>query len=87
MCENRLSNPVTGFDSIDDRMTRVPNDLNDPKLRAEYIRNHVKWFLSNHEDAIPEFIKEVKAKYGEKLKKDGQMDLLDELIKGVKKPR
>lgn len=87
MCKERLTKPFTGFDSIDDRMTRVPNDLNDPELRAEYIRNHVKWFLGNHEDAIPEFLKEVKAKYGDKLKKDGQMDLLDELTEGIRKPR
>ena len=87
MCEERLAKPFTGFDSIDDRMTRVPNDLNDPELRAEYIKNHIKWFLENHEDAIPEFVKEVKAKYGDKMKKDKQTALLKELTRGAKRPR
>ena len=41
MSENRLAVPFTGFDSIDERMTRVPNDLNNPEFREEYIKNHM----------------------------------------------
>ena len=46
MSENRLSEPFIGFDSIDDRMKRLPNDLG--TTRAEYIKNHAEWFLKNH---------------------------------------
>lgn len=63
MTKERLQEPFNGFDSIDERMKRVPNDLNDRLIREEYLRNHVKWFLSNHEDAIPAFRAEVHEKY------------------------
>lgn len=63
MAESRLKEPFVGFDSIDERMKRVPNDLNDSSIRAEYLNNHLKWFLSNHEDAIPDFLSEVRKKY------------------------
>lgn len=79
MCKERLKKPFEGFDSIDDRMTRVPNDLNDPAYRAEYIQNHISWFLKYHEGAVPEFLKEVRNKYGDKMERDGQMELLCEL--------
>lgn len=26
-------------------MKRCPNDLNDAKIRIDYIENHIKWFL------------------------------------------
>ena len=52
----RLSDPFEGFDSIDIRMKRVPNDLNDPQLRAEYITNHINWFLKNHSKSISDFL-------------------------------
>ncbi|MFW7403720.1 DNA-methyltransferase [Vagococcus fluvialis] len=64
---NRLNMPFTGFDSIDRRMERVPNDLNDREIRMEYVSNHVIWFLKNHEGSIKEFIKEVKIKYNKKI--------------------
>ena len=44
-----------GFDSIDPRMKRIPNDLNDNKIREEYFKNHINWFLKNHENSIFEF--------------------------------
>ena len=44
-------------------MKRIPNDLNDDQYRDEYIQNHIKWFLKNHQDSIPEFMDEVKRKY------------------------
>lgn len=67
MSRERLSEKFCGFDSIDERMQRVPNDLNDPQIRLEYIDNHIKWFLKNHPDAIGSFLEEVKNKYGSKL--------------------
>lgn len=67
MAKERLLEEFIGFDSIDERMQRVPNDLNDSKIRLEYIENHIKWFLNNHQDAIDNFLEEVKIKYGSKL--------------------
>lgn len=65
MTKDRLAAPFSGFDSVDPRMERVPNDLRDPKIRREYLSNHVGWFLKNHENAIIEFRQSVKEKYGE----------------------
>ena len=79
MSENRLAVPFTGFDSIDERMTRVPNDLNNPEFREEYRKNHICWFLKNHEDAVCEFLREVRAKYGVKMERDGQLEFLEKL--------
>lgn len=64
MTRERLSEPFTGFDSIDERLLRVPNDLNDISVRAEYVKNHIQWFLSNNEDKISDFIVAVNKKYG-----------------------
>lgn len=66
--KERLACPFEGFDSIDERMLRVPNDLNDPQIRNEYIRNHINWFLKNHPDRINAFLDDVKAKYSKKAK-------------------
>lgn len=67
MTEERLTEPFHGFDSIDNRMTRIPNDLNDDKIFQEYIRNHIEWFLKNHPDAVSEFMKEIEIKYKKKI--------------------
>ena len=64
MVNSRLSEPFNGFDSIDPRMERVPNDLREPQIRRKYLEDHMKWFLKNHEDAIDEFKNIVKEKYG-----------------------
>ena len=77
MTKERLAEKFTGFNSIDERMKRVPNDLNDARIREEYIRNHVEWFLKNHPDAIEEFMQEVREKYETKMKESGQMSLFD----------
>ncbi len=61
--KKRLSQKFTGFDSVDERMSRIPNDLNDLKIREEYLKNHEKWFLSNHPDALEKFYQEAKEKY------------------------
>lgn len=67
--KNRLEKSFEGFDSIDPRMERIPNDLNDEILRNEYLINHIKWFLKNHQNAIDDFWNEVDKKYGYKSKK------------------
>ena len=59
----RLQKPFTGFDSIDPRMERVPNDLNDERVRQEYLTNHVDWFLKNHRNQESRFLKDVEHKY------------------------
>jgi len=63
MIKRRLANPFCGFDSIDERMTRIPNDLNDEYIRRKYISNHINWFLRNHPDEIDVFFKKVYEKY------------------------
>ena len=65
----RLNQEFTGFDSVDERMSRIPNDLNDDDIRDEYLSNHAEWFLKNHPDAIEEFKKESERKYGNKVRK------------------
>lgn len=77
MTEERLAEPFYGFDSIDERMKRVPNDLNDPEIREEYIKNHIKWFLRNHPDAVDEFMEEVRQKYEIKMIESNQMNLFE----------
>ena len=72
MTKARLAEVFKGFDSIDERMKRVPNDLNDAEIREEYIRNHIEWFLKNHPDAVEEFLREVRQKYETKMKESGQ---------------
>lgn len=64
MTNQRLSEDFTGFDSVDPRMERVPNDLRKPEIRDEYLKNHIGWFLKNHDNAIDVFTKAVKEKYG-----------------------
>ncbi len=79
MTNERLAMPFTGFDSIDERMKRVPNDLNDAEIRMVYIENHIQWFLKNHPDAINEFIDEVIQKYYDKLIESGQLAMVEQL--------
>jgi len=78
----RLDEEFLGFDSIDERMKRVPNDLNDPLIREEYLCNHIKWFLNNHQDAISDFLEEVKLKYYDKMKISNQLWIFDKYGKG-----
>ncbi|MFC3680568.1 DNA-methyltransferase [Bacterioplanoides pacificum] len=72
MTKARLSEPFNGFDSVDPRMERVPNDLRKPEIRDEYLANHINWFLKNHENAIDVFTKAVKEKYGVLLEAKGE---------------
>jgi site-specific DNA-methyltransferase (adenine-specific) len=64
--QKRLREPFSGFDSIDPRMIRIPNDLNDPKIREEYRKNHKVWFLKNNKKNLSAFDEEFKRKYGHK---------------------
>lgn len=77
MSNERLSEPFNGFDSIDERMKRVPDDLNDDNIRIEYLQNHIKWFLHNHPDAVPDFFEQIKLKYFDKMLYSNQLWFLD----------
>lgn len=77
MSQARLEEEFMGFDSIDERMKRVPNDLNDAQIRIEYIENHISWFLNNHPDAISEYLDEVRVKYYDKMEQSGQLWFFD----------
>jgi site-specific DNA-methyltransferase (adenine-specific) len=67
--KSRLAEKFTGFDSVDPRMERVPNDLNDEKVREKYLSDHLEWFLKNHNGAKDVFFGEVEKKYGIKRKR------------------
>ncbi len=60
----RLKEPFNGFDSVDPRMERVPNDLGKVGVRDKYLENHKNWFLKNHENSLEVFKKVVHEKYG-----------------------
>tara|TARA_Y100001933_G_scaffold264339_1_gene329503 strand:+ start:375 stop:1286 length:912 start_codon:yes stop_codon:yes gene_type:complete len=64
MTKERLEDKFVSFDSIDPRSKRVPNDLRKEKIRNTYLKNHIKWFLSNHKNAYDDFRKDVLKKYG-----------------------
>ena len=68
LIEERLKQPFSGFDSIDERMERVPLDLRDDSIRKEYLRNHIQWFLQHHNGSIDKFLEEVKKLYGDDVK-------------------
>ena len=69
MIEERLNQPFNGFDSIDERMERVPFDLRDESIRQEYLRNHIQWFLQHHNGSIDKFLEEVQRLYGDDIKR------------------
>lgn len=79
MTNERLKEKFEGFDSIDERMKRIPNDLNDKNIREEYIKNHIKWFLKNHPDAINDFMEEVRKKYSSKMTESDQISLFEHI--------
>ena len=76
LTKERLEQPFNGFDSIDERMARIPNDLNDTLIRNEYLNNHKTWFLKNHPDIIESFENEIETKY---LKKPVALGLFDSI--------
>ena len=61
--KERLKSKFEGFDSIDERMLRIPNDLNDTELRNNYISNHIKWFLKNQPQRVETFLEDVNKRY------------------------
>lgn len=65
LTNERLAKPFTSFDSVDPRMARVPHDMRNPDVRNEYLENHKKWFLSNHDNAFQKFEDAIKAQYGQ----------------------
>ena len=65
--KKRLKQPFNGFDSIDERMSRIPSDLNNNEIREKYLENHIKWFLKNHPSALKQFYKEIQTKYNHKI--------------------
>jgi len=73
LAKRRLNEPFNGFDSVDPRMERVPNDLRDPNIRNEYLKNHINWFLKNHQNALDVFRKAVKEKYGIIINENGEI--------------
>ena len=78
MTEARLKEPFNGFDSLDEKMVRCPNDLNDADIRIEYIKNHILWFLKNHKESIPDFLSQVKEKYLNKMIENGQTKIFED---------
>lgn len=79
--KERLNEKFEGFDSIDERMLRIPSDFNDVEIREEYITNHINWFLKNHPDRIESFLEDVKSKYPRRrTKRDYSYDLFGELV-------
>jgi site-specific DNA-methyltransferase (adenine-specific) len=77
LIHERLRQPFNGFDSIDERMKRVPSDLNDENTRNRYFENHKDWFLKYHPNAIDSFENDVNKKYGDKRTKE--QDLFETL--------
>lgn len=69
MTKERLEEKFIGFDSIDERMKWVPDDLNDINIREGYIQSHIKWFLKNHLNVVEDFMQEVHEKYETKQRK------------------
>ena len=59
----RLKKSFEGFDSYDDRYLRVPNDLNDEKIREEYYKFHIEEFLKNDPNKVKRFKKDFYEKY------------------------
>lgn len=79
----RLKKDFIGFDSIDERMLRVPNDLNDSIVRLNYLKNHLTWFLSRHQSNLAEVITNYIEKYSLKLSFE-EIEYLTQLIKNKK---
>jgi DNA modification methylase len=65
MTEERLEKPFSGFDSVDERMERVPLDLRRADVRARYLKHHKKWFLKMHNGSVDKFNASVKKIYGD----------------------
>ncbi len=78
--KKRLAKKFISFDSVDPRMERVPLDLQDKKIREEYLKNHIKWFLNHHNSSINTFYKSVEYLYGNSIKKSKNTEINGELF-------
>jgi site-specific DNA-methyltransferase (adenine-specific) len=76
LTKERLVQPFDGFDSIDERMERIPNDLNDAQIRNEYLSNHKTWFLKYHPNFIESFEDKIEKKY---VKENNVSGLFDDI--------
>lgn len=65
MTKERLEKPFSGFDSVDERMERVPLDLRKVDIRTNYLKQHKKWFLKMHNGSVDKFNASVKKMYGD----------------------
>jgi len=87
MTKERLSKEFIGFDSIDERMERVPLDLRNAQIREEYLENHIKWFLQNHNGSVDKFKESVEKIYGAKIRmynhKQNQQSLFELKVKNA----
>ena len=77
MTKKRLQSEFLGFDSVDPRMERVPFDLRRREVREEYLENHKRWFLKNHQNTIRQFEESVGEVYGLSNAKEGQLRLFE----------
>lgn len=77
MAQERLQKKFSGFDSVDPRMERVPFDLRNESVRQEYLENHKRWFLRNHENALIDFEKSVDTLYPKSSREFEQMSLFE----------
>lgn len=58
MANARLNDRFDGFDSIDERMKRLPNNLGTSATKDAYIKNHAQWFLAGHPEITSEIVKD-----------------------------
>lgn len=65
LTKKRLKERFEEFDSIDERLYRLPNDLRDEGIRNKYLKMHVKHLLKNHKSYISRFYEELRKKYGQ----------------------
>lgn len=77
MSSNRLQAEFLGFDSIDPRMKRIPLNFGEKTLRQEYLENHKRWFLGNHENAASYFEESIEDIDSAKGSQTEQLDLFD----------
>lgn len=65
LTKKRLKEHFEEFDSIDERLYRLPNDLRNETIRNKYLKMHVKHFLKNHKSYVSRFYEELRKKYGQ----------------------
>ncbi len=75
LTHKRLESKFLGFDSIDPRVERVPLDLRKSEIRNQYIKNHIDWFLKNHNGSIEVFLEEVRKIYGDRVESETKEQL------------